>query len=205
MGEELNVSFDTMPPEHMYEAARISGGYVQSPAPNLWDFTRLLTEPPPETYVENVRAFLGSVKQHGRWGWKLPETILSFPWITKLFPEASYIYWRRDPRDACRSHHITDKLCDWNVPVTATTIEEHRLLSWLYQEELVQTTLRAHGPPKRFIEVRFEDFVIRQNETLARLQQFLGFPLAKIPVDRTSVGRTEAFPFPREIAGRFGY
>ncbi|HSA23649.1 MAG TPA: DUF2339 domain-containing protein, partial [Myxococcota bacterium] len=39
------------------------------------------------------------------------------------------------------------------------------------------------------IQVRFEDFVLRQDEILARLSEFLGIPLAKIPVRLDSIGR----------------
>jgi hypothetical protein len=37
--------------------------------------------------------------------------------------------------------------------------------------------------------VRFEDFVLKQDETLRRLEAFLGFPLATIPVRRETIGR----------------
>ena len=33
------------------------------------------------------------------------------------------------------------------------------------------------------MEVRFEDFVLRQDETLARLESYLGVTLAMIPVN----------------------
>ena len=39
------------------------------------------------------------------------------------------------------------------------------------------------------IEVRFEDFVLKQEETLARLEPFLGMELARIPVRTDPVGR----------------
>jgi hypothetical protein len=37
--------------------------------------------------------------------------------------------------------------------------------------------------------VRFEDFVQRQDETLARLEDYLGIRLVKIPVRPESIGR----------------
>jgi hypothetical protein len=42
--------------------------------------------------------------------------------------------------------------------------------------------------------VRFEDFVMNQEDTLARLEQFLGFPLARIGVARDAVGRWQQDP-----------
>ncbi len=37
--------------------------------------------------------------------------------------------------------------------------------------------------------MRFEDFVLRQEETLTRLEEFLGFKLARIPVKPEAVDR----------------
>ena len=51
-------------------------------------------------------------------------------------------------------------------------IEDERLrraISWKYQYDLVKSTPK----PERWIEVRFEDFVLKQDETLERLEDFL--------------------------------
>jgi hypothetical protein len=63
-----------------------------------------------------------------------------------------------------------------------------RAISWRYQYDLVKATPR----PAKWIEVRFEDFVLRQEQTLARLEEFLGFELARIPVQPEAVGRWRA-------------
>ncbi|HQK21328.1 MAG TPA: hypothetical protein PLM66_00355, partial [Candidatus Latescibacteria bacterium] len=49
--------------------------------------------------------------------------------------------------------------------------------------------VKATPKPAHWIEVRFEDFVLRQEETLPRLEDFLGMKLAKIPVRPEAVGR----------------
>ena len=60
-------------------------------------------------------------------------------------------------------------------------------------------------------QVRFEDFVLRQEETLARLESFLGIPLARIPVNREAVGRwrtdteTNYFNFLEPAMREYGY
>jgi hypothetical protein len=188
-------SYDTLPPDRMYDAARIAGTAVRSPAPNTWDFEALVNHEPPAVYKVAVEDFLENVDRRGRWGWKLPETLLSFPWLRQLFPRAYYIYWRRDPQDALRQSHLTDRLDEWNVLVHATSLEEHRTLSYIYQEQIVRSSLEAQGTPERFIEVRFEDFVLNQDATLRELEAFLGFPLAKIGVYKSAVGRPNPFPF----------
>ena len=103
-----------------------------------------------------------------------------------MFPEIHYIYWIRDPRDCILGEHLTDDLNDFGIPYPATDdLRLRRAISWKYQQDLVRATAR----PQHWLEVRFEDFILKQDETLARLEDFLGLPLAKIPVNPETVGR----------------
>jgi hypothetical protein len=49
--------------------------------------------------------------------------------------------------------------------------------------------VKATPKPQHWIEVRFEDFILHQDETVKRLEEFLGFELAKIPVRPEAVNR----------------
>src|SRR5262249_34008095 len=121
-----------------------------------------------------------------RTGWKIPETTLVFPWIARMFPQMHYIYWIRDPRDCVLAEHKTDDLNDFCIQYPATDDERlRRAISWKYQQDLVKATPK----PKYWLEVRFEDFVLKQDETLARLEDFLGLKLTKITVNPEAVGR----------------
>jgi hypothetical protein len=60
-----------------------------------------------------------------------------------------------------------------------------RAISWKYQYDLV----KAFPKPANWLEVRFEDFVLKQAETLARLEAYLEIPLAKIIVRPDAVNR----------------
>ena len=114
-----------------------------------------------------------------------------------MFPDARYIHWVRDPRDGLLGRHLTDDLADFGVPGDrADDAMERRAASWKYQVEIV----RATPDPAHVIRVRFEDFVLRQEETLARLEAFLGFPLARIPVRPESVGRWRQQGAPAALA-----
>ena len=59
--------------------------------------------------------------------------------------------------------------------------------------------------------MRFEDFVQRQDETLARLESYLGVELARIPVKPEAVGRwktdtgTNYYGFFAPAMERYGY
>lgn len=200
MGAPLNVSGDLLPPDDMYEACRVMARHVVHLGALRWDFSKLHTVPIDPEFTRLVNSFLASVLGSAapRRGWKLPETALVFPWIVRLFPDASFIHWVRDPRDSILGAHLTDDLADFGVPYEHTdNLRLRRAISWKYQMEIV----RATPKPKRWISIRFEDFVLRQDETLSQLSAFLGFPLAKIPVRPDAVGRyrkdtgEHTFPF----------
>jgi hypothetical protein len=146
-------------------------------------------------FTRLVESFLSSVlaSDAPRRGWKLPETTLVFPWIVRMFPDIKYIHWVRDPRDSILRGHLTDDLADFGIPYPPTDdLRLRRAISWKYQVELV----RATPKPANWIAVRFEDFVLKQEETLSRLEDYLGFELARIPVRTDSVGRYKTDPDP---------
>jgi hypothetical protein len=188
MGEPNNESGDLIPPDAMYEACRVLAKHVEWKGDLHWDFGRLEHMPIPEEFTGLIRQFLKSVMESGaeRKGWKIPETTLVFPWIRRMFPEMKYIFWIRNPRDCIVGAHVTDDMRRFGVPYQAT--EDQRLkraISWKYQYDLVRATVKPHN----WIEVRFEDFVLKQEETLTRLEAFLGLKLARIPVRHDSIGR----------------
>lgn len=210
MGEPLNESWDLIPPEEMYEACRILGRRVKWKGGLEWDWSDLLAGPIDPEFTRLIHSFLHTVlesKAEHR-GWKIPETTLAYPWIVRLFPGIKYIFWVRNPRDSILGAHVTDDLLDFCVGYPATEdIRLKRAISWKYQYDLVKAMPR----PANWIEVRFEDFVLRQEETLARLEEFLGFRLARIPVNRGPIGRYHAdqgvnyFEFLKSAMGEYGY
>ena len=210
MGGKLNVSGDLIPAEDMYEACRVMAKYVDYKGGLEWDFSRLNTMPIDPAFPRLVESFLASVlsspAEHR--GWKLPETTLVYPWIVRMFPEIKYIHWVRDPRDCILNTHLTDDLSDFGVKYEKTDdVRKNRAISWKYQREIVK-----HTPaPKDAMLVRFEDMVFSQDETLRRLEAFLGIPMAKIPMRADSVGRYKTdegehmFPFFAEDMRACGY
>jgi len=188
MGEPLNVSGDLLPPGDMYEACRVLARHVGWQGDLKWDFSALETMPIPEAFTRLIHSYLKSVLESRaeHRGWKIPETTLVFPWIRRMFPEMKYVFWIRDPRDCIVGAHVTDDLRTFGIPYPPTDDERlRRAVSWKYQYDLVRATVK----PAHWIDVRFEDFVLRQEATLARLEAFLGIPLARIPVRPEAVGR----------------
>lgn len=205
MGAQLNTSGDLIPPEEMYEACRVFARHVRYLGDLEWDFSALHTMPIDPEFTRLVESFLSSVLSSDapHRGWKLPETTLVLPWIVRMFPEARYIYWTRDPRDCILGAHLTDDLSDFGVPYEHTNdLRLRRAISWKYQYDLMQST----PSPTHRIDLRFEDFILHHEASLERLQAFLGFPLARIDVgDGSNIGRWQAaegqydFPFfPRQ-------
>lgn len=188
MGARLNVSGDLIPADDLYEACRVMAKHVIHKGGLEWDFSALHTMPIDPEFKRLVESYLSSVlagdSEHR--GWKLPETTLVYPWIVRMFPEIYYIHWIRDPRDSILGRHLTDDLADFGVPYDRTDdVRLSRAISWKYQREIVKST----PPPKHTIEVRFEDFILDQERTLVRLEEFLGIPLARIEARPESVGR----------------
>jgi hypothetical protein len=179
MGSMLNASGDLLPPEAMYDACRVLARYVHWQGGLNWDFSALHTMDIPHEFTDLLTKYLDSVLKNNskHKGWKIPETTLIYPWLVRLYPDIHYIFWVRNPRDCILASHPTDDLTDFGISYPPTDdLRLRRAISWKYQYDIV----RATPPPAHWIEVRFEDFVLRQEETLARLEDFLGIPLARI-------------------------
>ncbi len=190
MGQHLNPSGDLVPPEAIYEACRVFAQHVKWNGDLSWDFSEVLNMEIPDEFTRLLNTYLESVIDNPEAvepkGWKIPETTLVYPWIIRLFPEMHYIFWIRNPRDCILGHHITDDMQKFGIQYPATSDErERRAISWKYQYDLV----RATPKPKKWLEVRFEDFVLDQENTLKRLEAFLGFPLARIIVRPETLNR----------------
>jgi len=210
MGAETNTSGDLIPPEEMYEACRIFGKFVKWKGGLEWDWSALYSMPVDPEFERLIRSYLKSVLENPspRKGWKIPETTLVFPWITRLFPDLHYIFWIRHPIDSILGDHVTDDLRAFNIdyPETDDPIKR-RAISWKYQYDLVRNAPR----PEHWIEVRFEDFVLYQDDTLERIGDFLGLKLEKIPVSTAPVGRWKevenppVFDFLEPAMREYGY
>ncbi len=188
MGEPLNGAGDLLPPEAMYEACRVMARNVRHLGGLRWDFSALHAMPIPDEFTRLIETYLKTVLESGaeHRGWKIPETTLVYPWIRRMFPDMKYIFWVRNPRDCIIGAHLTDDMARFGISYPPTEDpREQRALSWFYQYEIMRTVPR----PANCIQVRFEDFVLRQEETLKKIESFLGIPLPRIPVRPDSVCR----------------
>ena len=210
MGSTLNRSGDKVPPHALYDACRVMAKYVEWKGGLEWDFDDLHSakiDPEFEDLIgEYLRDIASDRSEHK--GWKLPETTLIYPWIVRMLPNIHYIHWIRDPRDSIIGAHKTDDLADFGIEYERTDdIRRRRAISWKYQYELMKATPK----PKKWILVRFEDFVLKQEEVLRELEAFLGFELGRIVVRPESLGRWKTdreqhmFDFFRDAMDENGY
>jgi hypothetical protein len=202
MGACLNRSGDLVPPQDMYDACRVMARYVDWQGGLNWDFSALHTMAIPDEFTALIERYLQSVleeherRPHSLAGWKIPETTLVYPWISRLYPQTKYIFWIRDPRDSILGHHMTDDLHDFGIDYPERDdVQLRRAASWKYQYDIVKATPR----PENWIEVRFKDFVLNRDATVARLEEYLGVELARIPVRPETVGRWRQCEAPTEI------
>ena len=101
MGNRLNPSGDKVPGQAMYDACRVMARYVEWKGGLSWDFEPLFSTPVDPGFERHIDTYLEDVLHNpsAHKGWKIPEKTLVYPWITRLFPEARFIHWIRDPRD----------------------------------------------------------------------------------------------------------
>lgn len=203
-----NDSGDMVPPDKMYAAVKLAGPLVTRTGPLEWDFSQLLASNPPEEFVALVNEYLAPLQGRDPCGWKLPETLLAFPWIVKMFPEARYIYWTRHPSIALLKTHLTDKLQRFNAPGSPLyslheDLVRERLESWVYQASLGEATPKPH----HFLRVKYEDFVTNQEAKLARISSFLGIDVKPVDIDPKQTELPGDVPdlVPNEVLTRFGY
>ncbi len=194
MGEPIKAdSADLVPADDMYAACRIIARYIPWRGGLSWDFGPVQTMPIPAEFRHLVESYLTSVLADPgpRTGWKLPETTLCYPWISRLFPDIRYIFWVRNPRDCIVNGHVTDDLRDFGIEYPRTDDPYlRRAISWKYQDDLVAATPR----PRHWITMRMEDFVEHQDREVSRLENYLGFALERIAVHGDSVDRHKRVP-----------
>jgi hypothetical protein len=208
MGDKLNKSYDYAHRYYrhfLYKAARMAGANVIYKGNYEWDLTGLIENPIPKRMICYLMIYLRDiiVAPYKIKGWKIPETTLLYPWLTRLMPEAKYIFWARHPLDSILGPHITDRLKNWDIEVDEIDdAMKERAVSWKYQWDIVNKSPK----PQNFLEIRFEDFLSDQREVLQRMEEFVGMSLKGIPVDKSRMHifkqhnlSGETYPFLKEV------
>jgi hypothetical protein len=141
----------------------------------------LLTREEFDGIVKQFAASVFSKLQHGKAGAELaiektPDHVLHLHYIRHLFPKAKVIHVIRDPRDVVVSQLAAAASWgeDW-APKNAAEAAE-RWVQWV-------NTGRKYAESNTYTEVRYETLINDGPRELARVYDFLGFPL---PADQVA-------------------
>jgi sulfotransferase family protein len=206
----VNYARDLVPPHDMYRAVDLYSEHVEYKGDCEWDFSRANAQDVPDQFRRLIHSYLSRVLglPEPRY-FKLPEATLCYPWLKQIFPDAVFVHWVRDPRDALL--HRSDRIKMWgDWGIEADQLDEQLLsaMSWKYQYDIVESVPR----PERFITVRYEDFCLDQEREVARLSEFLGLDLKPLPDARpdaayrwTREERPKTFAFLEPAIEELGY
>ena len=212
IGEPLNVASDLLPPEPLYEACKLFGSYVDYKGENEWDFSRAVSAKIPDKFLELLSLYLKSLltSDQQKLAWKLPENTLIFPWLIRVLPKANFIHWVRHPGDVIIKMMGVDRLEKWGIPCTKYWFHEWnykmRAASWKYHYDIVMDTPK----PEKFKTVRFEDFILKHEATIAELSDFLEIDMQAVDVNPKKVGVRKLdvyrkYPFLRNAMDNLSY
>lgn len=169
---KTNDSNDRHPFDRVYQAGRMALESVPQLGPEAWDVAALNTCPIPREWVQLWEEYFQTMGTGDRVVWKLPETLFSYPWLVRTFPEIRYLVWHRDPRTAILKKHGTDNLGRWNLKgwPEGMPLMRERALSWVVQYSLVE----AVPPPPHHFRMTLSDFVHRQGQARPHVAALLG-------------------------------
>jgi hypothetical protein len=131
----------------------------------LW---RRLETIEPFTVSAGLRAFYAMYAESEakpRCGEKTPGYVFLMPELAALLPETHFIHVIRDPGDTALSWRKT-----WFAPS-----QDLRVLGEEWKKH-IEAGRRASTLVRRYIEVRFEDLVLRSEQTLKRVCEFIALP-----------------------------
>lgn len=189
MGDEITRTIDKVPPDTIYELGErafrncyeVNKHYDVNFKSDTFSHGNL-------EYVRNkLKIYLKDIlesKSELR-GWKLPETIFIYPFLTRLFPDFYYLYWTRSI-SLSNEHgrgHLSDKLLRrWGIIGKINSCEA----SWKIQYSIVKNTPR----PRNFLHVRMEDFILDIRREMQRISEWIGEDL----VHPVKVNESKIFP-----------
>jgi Sulfotransferase family len=172
------------------------------PAFRDWESNVLeATDLSPEAAVRIRRSFFLIAGSRHRLLDKAPRNTLRIPWVDAIFPDALYVYLKRDGRDNVNSlinawrspryrtyrlpqpHHIAGADPDWWKFVlypgwkndTNGPLEKVCAMQWKWPNDRALEAARTIGTA-RWIELSYEDFIADPIGEIARVMEFLDLP-----------------------------
>lgn len=133
----------------------------------------------PQSYAEAcfyVYEFYG--KKLGKdvkiWGDKNNYYIQHLDDIFEIYPEAKFIWLRRDSRDVCASYLNLSKISDEIKYKPSVPKDVNDIMNSLYENKEIISNFFSNLNDKNKLIINFEDFIIQDEQTLQNLQDFTG-------------------------------
>ena len=126
-------------------------------------------------FIEQFFTLLQNRSGKKRWGEKSPMNILALDRIFRYFPTAQFIHMIRDGRDtSCSLRHFPKhKIVDGVLVELDTNNPLNECISrWVHD---VREGMKWRGD-SRYIEVKYEDLITKQESTMRRVISFLNEP-----------------------------
>lgn len=211
-GDPLNIASDLLPAGPMYEACRIFGPHVKYLGRYAWDFSETLSMEIPLDFIHALEKYLTVLiaSDREKRGWKIPNSNLIYPWLTRLLPDATFIHWIRHPEGSTSAMMGIDRLEKWNVPCKKFLFHNYnykvRAASWKYHYDIVHQT----PTPERFLEVRFEDYIGDQTNQKQSIERLVGIELKALGMDKKKAWKPKKdwrkkYPFLKKAMDELDY
>ncbi len=153
-------------------------------------------------FLCTVMEEMARAQGYRRWAVWGPDNLLHMRAIKRQIPNALFIHVIRDGRDVAHALHTKGFIrpFPWD--------RQHRLLvSALHWRWKVRSGRRSrHELGEDYVEIRFEDLVLKPQQTLAQVGEFIGLPLDYGQIQNSQLGVLSApnTSFPAELrAGNF--
>lgn len=148
---------------------------------DIEELARFLKKCQPASYSDLVASVyhfycLQSGKPNARWGDKNNYYLQHIPELHALFPQASFLHIVRDGRDvACSYRDLNKQDIDSRFAPRLPQLCSEIARQWSANLNTIRSAF-DELPPKRFLEIRYEDLLTNTSATLERICRFLDEP-----------------------------
>jgi hypothetical protein len=138
--------------------------------------------------IEDHREAIGRPKR--RWGWKVPRTILIFPFVHEFFPGMRAIHLVRDGRDMAYSanqnqaRRYAPRLFDQSGPDSSAPIQS---IGFWARVNLAAARYGEAALGERYLRLRYEDVCANPAGMAAQLADFLDSPAPPEALEEVAV------------------
>ena len=145
---------------------QLKSSQIEQKLPNkkLWDVISSLEQPLLCEVIDTVFRNFANPERKSRWGDKTPQYVREVSHLHEVFPHAKFIHLIRDGRDVC----ISLRNLGWG----GSTIK--RKAQYWCKEVNVACEAGKKLDSELYLEIRYEDLVLKTEETLKTICTFLG-------------------------------